>query len=76
MKYLKPTDVCPLPPWGVNNGRTIGSVNTYMCGKGTTGGGTATCLPNKQWDKEITPTCTGQFIFYIYLILTINSSLF
>ncbi|XP_060569326.1 uncharacterized protein LOC132727766 [Ruditapes philippinarum] len=54
-------DVCPLPRWGVSNGRTVGSVNTYVCGKGTTGGGTAVCLPNKQWDKDITPTCTPIF---------------
>ncbi|XP_060569325.1 scavenger receptor cysteine-rich domain superfamily protein-like [Ruditapes philippinarum] len=51
-------DVCPLPPWGVTNGRTVGSQNTYTCEKGTVGGGTATCLPSKQWDKDITPTCT------------------
>ncbi|XP_053393663.1 uncharacterized protein LOC123562528 [Mercenaria mercenaria] len=51
-------DVCPLPPWGVSNGRTVGSFNVYTCGKGTVGGGTAKCLPSKQWDKEINPTCT------------------
>ncbi|XP_053384510.1 type-2 ice-structuring protein-like [Mercenaria mercenaria] len=51
-------EVCPLPPWGVSNGRTVGSVNIYTCGKGTVGGGSATCLPSKEWDKKIDTTCT------------------
>lgn len=51
-------DVCPMPAFGISNGRTVGSVNVFRCAKGSTGGGSARCLDTKNWDNEIDTTCT------------------